>query len=354
MIVTWYGLVALSLVIFAVTDGRNFGVGVMLHSLGRDIDERRAVTALLGPQWSWDEVWLVAAFGSLFLAFPKVLAIGLSGYYLAVFVLLWSLIVRGIALEMAFHVSDAMWLGFWHALFRVSSILLALFFGAAFGNVMRGVPLGADGRMFLPFFTDFSARGAIGIFDWYTLLVAILTLALLAAHGATFVALRSGGEVAARARVSAKRGWVVVMVLLVIVSIGTAFVRRDFFGGLLHHVIGWIALVAIIAGLAAVLLGTSSGIDRLAWRGSCVTIAGLLGGAAAAVYPEMLHSTVAPVYSVTAQGGASGHYGLVAAIVWWPIAAALSLWYYVWVGKRYPARDATAIGTRTESPRSAQ
>ncbi len=354
MIAIWYGLVALSLVIFAVTDGRNFGVGVMLHSLGRDIDERRAVTALLGPQWSWDEVWLVAAFGTLFLAFPKVLAIGLSGYYLAVFVLLWSLIVRGIALEMAFHVTDAMWLGFWHGVFSFSSVLLALCFGAAFGNVVRGVPLGADGRMFLPFFTDFSARGAIGIFDWYTLLVAIFTLALLAAHGATFVALKSSGELAARARVSAKRGWLAAMVLLVVVSVGTAFVRRDFFGALVHHAIGWLSLMAMIAGLAAVMLGTAGGMDRLAWRGSCLTIAGMLGGAAAAVYPEMLHSTVAPVYSVTAQDGASGHYGLVAAIIWWPIAAALSAWYYLLVAKRYPERDATAIGTRTESPRSAQ
>ena len=338
MIAAWYALVALSLVVFAVTDGRNFGVGVLLHALGRGSDERRLITGLLGPQWSWDEVWLVAAFGSLFLAFPKVLAIGLSGYYLAVFVLLWSLIVRGIALEMAAHVADAMWLGFWHGLLRVASVLLALCFGAAFGNVMRGVPLGADGRMFLPFFTDFGARGAVGIFDWYTLLVAIFTLALLAAHGATFVAARSGGDLAARARQLARRSWLAVAVLLLAVSAGTAAVRRDLFGGLVHHAGGWIALAAIVAGSVAVLIGTAGGMDRIAWRGSCLTIAGLLGGAAAAIYPEMLHSTVAPVYSITARDAASGNYGLVAAIIWWPFAAAMSFWYYRQVQKRFRQR----------------
>lgn len=340
MIATWYTLVALSLIAYAVYDGRNIGVLTLLHSLAPGPAERRAVTGLLQPIWSWDEVWLVAAFGSLFLAFPKVLAIGLSGYYLAVFLLLWCLLARGLALELAAHVLDPMWRGFWDALGSLASALLALCFGAAFGNVLRGVPLGADGRMFLPFFTDFTARGAVGIFDWYTVLVALFTLVLLSAHGATFVLQRGAGDLAERARHTARRAWWLVLLLLPIASLGTNVVRPDFFAGLLHHAAAWPAVAAIVAGIALVFAGLLGGMDRLAWRGSCLCIAGLLGGAAASIYPVMLRSTVAPVYSITAQDGASGRYGLAVALIWWPIAAALGYWYYWLVARRYSERAA--------------
>ncbi|HEY2805167.1 MAG TPA: cytochrome d ubiquinol oxidase subunit II [Gemmatimonadales bacterium] len=338
MIEIWYALVALSLIAFAVNDGRNFGVGALLHALGYNAGERRAIMGLIESSWSWDEVWLVAAFGSLFLAFPKVLAIGLSGYYLAVFLLLWSLIVRGIALEMAAHVEDALWRGFWDALVTLASILLAIFFGAAFGNVVRGVPLGADGRMFLPFFTDFSARGTVGILDWYTILVALFTLALLAAHGATFVAHRATGAIAERANRAARRAWWVVLALLPVVSSGTRLVRPDFFTGIIHHAPAWPALLAIVLGLGAVFLGLRQGMERIAWIGSCWCIAGLLGGAAASIFPVMLRSTIMPAYSVTAYGGATARYGLGIALVWWPIAAALGICYWRIVARRYQAR----------------
>lgn len=338
MTTAWYAILAAMFVVFAATEGRNFGAGALHLLVARTRAERRMVVRAIGPLWSWHEVWLIAAGGVLFLAFPKVLATALSGYYLAVFLLLWCLVLRGIALEVGGHVDDPLWQTFWDAVLAASSLLLALLFGAAFGNVVRGVPLGADGKMFLPFFTDFRATGRVGILDWYTVSVAVFTLSVLGAHGATHLARATTGPVEERSTRIARQLWMVVLILLPIVSWETGIVRPGFFEAVLHRSVAWLGAAALVLGLAAVLIGLSSGKASLASAGSSAVIAGLLGGAATAMFPELLHSTVAAAHSITATSGASGSYGLGAALVWWPVAAGLSVTYAWLMARRYPRR----------------
>ena len=131
-------------------------------------EERRQVIAAIGPLWSWHEVWLVGFGGTLLAVFPTLLASAFAGYYLALFLILWCLILRGISLEVGGHINDRMWQGFWDFVFVVANTLLAILFGAAAGNLARGVPLDADGTFSMAFFTDFTPRGHVGLLDWYT------------------------------------------------------------------------------------------------------------------------------------------------------------------------------------------
>jgi len=338
MVEIWYWLVALLLTGFAVLEGWDFGVGALLFAAAKTREERRQVVAAIGPLWGWNEVWLIAAGGTLLVAFPAVMATALSGYYLAVFLLLWCLVLRGVALEVGGHVDDAMWQQFWDAVLALSSALLAVLFGAAFGNVVRGVPLAADGRMFMPFFTNFGVRGQVGILDWYTVSVAVLTLVLLAAHGATYLVVKCDGEVHEQSERLGGRLWPLALVLLVVVSVETAVVRPDFFGAMGHRPAGVLAALVIAAGLTAVFVGRKSGKDHLAFGGSCAVIIGLLAGAAAAMFPVMLHSTLDPAWSLTARGGAADGTALGWALVWWPPALALSVAGAVIVARRFRGR----------------
>ena len=178
----WYAIVVFMLTAYVVLDGFDFGAGALHWFVARTDGERREVLAAIGPFWDGNEVWLLAAGGALFVGFPRVLASGVSGFYFAIFLVLWSLILRGISMEFRSHVHDAVWRQSWDFFFSCASVLLPVFFGAALGNLLRGLPLTADGWFELDLFTDFTARAPVGILDWYTVLVGVFALA--AARGA--------------------------------------------------------------------------------------------------------------------------------------------------------------------------
>lgn len=333
MTLAWYAILAAMFTAFALTEGWDFGAGTLHLFVARSRAERRQVVRAIGPLWSWNEVWLIAAGGVLFLAFPPVFATAMSGFYLAVFLLLWSLVLRGIALEVGGHLDDPLWQDFWNVVFAASSAALAVLFGAAFGNVLRGVPLGADGRMFLPLFSDLSIGGRAAVLDWYTLSVALFTVVLLAAHGATGLALRTGGAVERRSERCAAGLWLAVAALLPVVSVETALVRPGFFTAIAGRPAAWLAVLVVAGGLLALLLGMRRRKQALAYIGSCAVVAGLIGGAAASVYPELLHSTLDPANSLTTANGAADARGLRAALAWWPVALVLTLGYAAWVAR---------------------
>jgi len=336
----WYGILALMFAGFAVGEGWNFGAGALHLFVARTRAERRQVVAAIGPLWSWNEVWLIAAGGVLVMAFPRVFAAAMSGYYLAVFLLLWCLVLRGIALEVGGHLDDAMWQDFWNVIFAASSAALAVLFGAAFGNLLRGVPLDADGRMFLPLFDDLGRRGRVGILDWFTISVAVFTLVLLAAHGATGLARRTAGALEVRSARAAARLWIATVVLLPVVSIETAIVRPGFFTAITERPLGQLSFAVVVAGLGAVLAGTRRRAQTLAFVGSSAVILGLIAGAAASMYPVMLQSTIEGTPSITAENGAADVYALRVALGWWPVALALSVGYAAFVGWRYRGKVA--------------
>ena len=152
-------------------------------------------------------------------AFPNILAASFAGFYLALFLLLWALVLRGVSIEVSGHIADPLWRTAWHFIFVGSNVLLAILIGAALGNVLRGVPLKADGKFALAFFTNFSPRGNVGILDWFTMSVAVFILITLAAHGATALVMKTDGPVQDRSRKIAGMLWKIVLVLLIIITI---------------------------------------------------------------------------------------------------------------------------------------
>jgi cytochrome d ubiquinol oxidase subunit II len=338
MVELWFIILCVMVMFFIVLSGWDFGAGALHFVVARNREERRELIAAIGPLWTWNEVWLVATGGVLFVAFPRVLAVAFPAYYLALFLVLWALLLRGIALEFRGHNPSPLWRSFWDLVFASSNVSLALLFGAAFGNVIRGVPLGPDGDVSLPLFTNFGVRGELGILDWYTVAVAVFTLVCLCAHGASYLSVKADGELCRRSMLAAKWLWMVTLCLLVLVSLATWRVRPELFTGMAERPTSWGALVLVVGGLAAILTGLKSGLALRTFAGGCSLIAGLFATAAASLFPVMLHSTLAPEYSMTAYNGSSDSTSLRVAAYWWPAAFALTLFYFAFVAKHYRGR----------------
>src|ERR1019366_7867563 len=212
-------LVATMIAGYAVLDGFDLGAGIVHVFVARSDAERRSVLASVGPVWDGNEVWLVAGGGLLFFAFPAVYASGFQGFYLPLIMVLWLLILRGIAIEFRDKVSSLVWQPFWDVVFAGASAMLAIFFGAAIGNVVRGVPLDRSGFFFLPLWANLRLMPAAGILDWFTIIVALGSLAALTVHGALWVVMKTAGAVAARARKAADAAWWAVLVITVLLVI---------------------------------------------------------------------------------------------------------------------------------------
>jgi len=159
--------------------------------------------------------------------FPRLMASAFAGYYLALFLILWCLILRGVSLEVGRQINDRLWQTYWDFIFVCSNFLLAILFGAAAGNVARGVPLNADGNFSMAFFTDFNVRGHVGSLDWYTVSIAILAVVMLAAHGATYLDAQDRRPVHDRSKKWAKYLWIAVVPLLLIILVESRIVRPD-------------------------------------------------------------------------------------------------------------------------------
>jgi cytochrome bd ubiquinol oxidase subunit II len=288
--------------------------------------------------WIWNEVWLVAFGGTLFVAFPAILAVSFAGFYLALFLLLWALVLRGISIEASGFINDPLWRTGWHACFVGSNVLLAVLIGTALGNVVRGFPLDANGRFTLSFFTNFSPRGNVGILDWYTISVAIFTLVTLAAHGANGLAMKTEGPVYDRSLRIARLLWKTVIPLLIIITIESWGVRPQLFYGMLHQPFGWLGLICVSGGLVAVFAGLQSQRERCAVLGSCVFISGLMISGAAGAFPTIIYSLNDSERSLSAYQSAAAGHGLVVALVWWPVALILSIIYFLFIYRYYAGK----------------
>src|ERR1019366_4635448 len=183
---TWFCFVAFMIAMYVVLDGFDLGAGIVHLFVARTDAERRIVLGSIRPCWEGNEVWLLAAGGTLYFAFPQLYASSFSGFYLPLTIVLWLLILRGIGIEFRAHIESRVWQDFFDVVFSVSSILLAVFFGAALGNVVRGVPLDATGYFFEPLWTNFRLGPQTGILDWYTVLTGVVALVTLAAHGSYY------------------------------------------------------------------------------------------------------------------------------------------------------------------------
>src|SRR5215471_12720315 len=221
----WFIIVAVMVATYVVLDGFDLGAGVIYLGAARTTPERQTIMRAIGPVWDGNEVWLLAAGGTLYFAFPLLYASSFSGFYLPLMMVLWLLMLRAMGIEFRAHMEHPVWLQFFDVVFCASSALLAIFFGAALGNVVRGVPLRPDGYFFEALWTNLRVGPDAGILDWYTVLVGLLALAALSVHGALSVALKTEGVVNTRARRTAAIGWPFVTLITIASLVATLYVR---------------------------------------------------------------------------------------------------------------------------------
>jgi cytochrome bd ubiquinol oxidase subunit II len=340
----WFAIAAVMLTAYVVLDGFDLGAGALHSLVARTDQERRQVLAAIGPYWDGNEVWLLATGGALFVAFPPVLASGLSGFYFAIFLVLWSLILRGISIEFRSHVEHPLWRAAWDFLFCAGSALLPVLFGAALGNLIRGLPIDRDGNFALALFTDFTARPPVGILDWYTILAGVFGLLAVAGHGATFLAWKTDGDVHARSRRAAAWLYAAVAVLWPVATLLTDLVNPDLFAALPGRPLAWLSVLVALGGLINVGLGLRRQQDLRAFLGSCAFIAGMLAATAACVFPVMLRSDGGEGQSLTAYNASVPIASLRIAFTWWIVGFPLAVLYLITLFRTHRGKAAAATG----------
>ncbi|HSZ64482.1 MAG TPA: cytochrome d ubiquinol oxidase subunit II [Terriglobales bacterium] len=326
----WFWIVAAMVVTYVVLDGFDIGAGAIYLLAAKTNDERRRILRAIGPVWDGNEVWLLAAGGTLYFAFPKLYASSFSGFYLPLMMVLWLLMLRAIGIEFRAHIEHAIWQDFFDVVFCMSSILLAVFFGAALGNVVRGVPLDATGYFFEPLWTNFKLNADIGILDWYTVLIGVMALVTLTAHGSYYIALKTDEDLGRRARGFALLCWPLQFFLTFSALVATYFIRPTIMANYRNHPIGILIPIIVVACLAVMLWANPKGKERLAFIASGLYIAFMLVGAAFALYPVLL-SAREHQYDLTIYNSAAGSHGLRVGLVWWTFSAILAVAYFVFV-----------------------
>src|SRR5579862_3687653 len=331
----WFWLVAIMLVAYVVLDGFDLGVGMLHAFLPRTEDERRMMLRAIGPVWDGNEVWLLAGGGTLYFAFPLLYASAFSGFYLALMIVLWLLIMRGAAIELRMKIESGVWRSFFDGVLFISSTLLAVFFGAALANVIRGVPLQTDGYFFLPLWTNWRIGPQPGILDWYTVIGGVLALIALALHGALYLAVKTAGDLQERARNAAKSLWVALLLLTLFSLPASVIARADTLANYRNYPFTFAVPVLVLLSLLGIFYFSGKSADRAAFLCSCAYLTIMLVGAAIALYPRLLPSTTNPAYDITIAKSLSGPHTLHVGLIWWSFGMLCALTYFVIVYRMF-------------------
>src|SRR5271167_1989122 len=335
MATIWFMIVAVMVAMYVLLDGFDIGAGAVHLFIARNDTERRTVLRAIGPVWDGNEVWLLAAGGTLYFAFPLLYASSFSGFYLPLIIVLWLLMLRGIGIEFRSHLQDGLWTSAFDAIFGVSSILLAIFFGAALGNVVRGVPLNSDGYFFEPLWTNFRVGAQNGILDWYTVMCGVVALVTLVVHGSLYLAIKTEGELNDRVRKVASVLRPVQVLLTIVSLIATIYAVPNVLENYSKWPIGYLVPAVVIGSLAYLSFAHSRRDERGAFLASCTYIVGMLVGAAFALYPNVLPASTGQQYSLTIYNTAAGAHGLAVGLVWWTLSMIIALGYFVFVYRMF-------------------
>jgi cytochrome bd ubiquinol oxidase subunit II len=334
----WFWLVAIMIVAYVLLDGFDLGVGILHPFLAKTEEERNISLRSIGPVWDGNEVWLLAGGGTLYFAFPLLYASAFSGFYLALMIVLWLLIIRGVSVELRSQIDMSVWRTFFDGMFCFSSALLAIFFGAALANVIRGVPLGPDGYFFLPLWTNWLPGAQPGILDWYTVLGGVIAFVALAVHGALYLAVKTEGALQSRARKFAQSAWIALVVLTVVSLPASIFVRKDSLDNYRAFPLAFAVPVLVLLGLAGMIGFSRKGDDRKAFGSSCVYLAVMLVGATVGLYPRLLPSSSDPALDITIAKALSGPYTLHVGLIWWTFGMLLAVAYFVVVYRMFKGK----------------
>src|SRR5579872_3407875 len=331
----WFMIVAVMVAAYVVLDGFDLGAGVIYLGAARTSDERRKIMRAIGPVWDGNEVWLLAAGGTLYFAFPLLYASSFSGFYLPLMMVLWLLMLRGIGIELRAHMENPVWRGFFDLVFCGSSALLCIFFGAALGNVVRGVPLGADQYFFEPLWTNFRVGRDNGILDWYTVLTGVIALVTLTTHGSLYIATKSEGKLNERACKTALWVWPLQLLLTVVGLIATVSVRPGVLDNYKHHAVGFVIPVLVFGSLAVMMHAMIRRAEKIAFVASALYIVGMLVGAAFGLYPVVLPASTDPSLNLTIFNAAAGHHALTVGLMWWVPGMILALGYFFFLFRTF-------------------
>jgi cytochrome d ubiquinol oxidase subunit II len=323
----WFIAIAVLWAGYFVLEGFDFGVGILLPLLSRGDTDRRVMINTIGPVWDGNEVWLLTAGGATFAAFPSWYAAMFSAFYLPLLVILVALIIRGVAFEYRGKRDHARWRAGWDAAIFLGSLVPALLWGVAFGNIVRGIPVNAAGHFTGNFFTFLNS---------YALLGGVTTLGLFTLHGALFLALKTTGELRARANEAAG------IITLPVIAAGAGFLAWTEASYRSAAASGeGIASVALAAVAAAALIAAAGANwvhrEGIAFAANFTAIAAATAALFTALYPDVLPSTLSPALSLTTGNAASAAQTLavmtVVACIFLPFVLAYQAWTY-WVFRK--------------------
>ncbi len=321
----WFALIGILWVGYFVLEGFDFGVGILLPFIAGNDGERRAVINTIGPVWDGNEVWLIVAGGATFAAFPGWYATLFSGFYLPLFLILVGLIVRGVAFEYRSKRPEAAWRGRWDGAIFLGSLIPAVLWGVAFANIVAGVPIDAQHNY---------TGGLLTLLNPYGLLGGIVTLTLFVTHGAAYLALKTTGEIRARAnRIMLLAG--LVAAIAAVIFLGWTQVREFVPAAAALSVLAAVALVGA-------LLANRVGREGWAFTGTAVTIALAVVSLFVALYPNVMPSSTDPAFSLTTTNSSSTPYTLgimtVVALIFTPLVLVYQGWTY-WVFRQRISAD---------------
>ncbi|MDD4933291.1 MAG: cytochrome d ubiquinol oxidase subunit II, partial [Methylacidiphilaceae bacterium] len=315
--------------------------GIRLPWIAKEDRERRTLIESIGPVWDGNEVWLIAGGGLLFFAFPKAYASALSGFYLAVTIFLWVLILRGLSLEVRSQLSSALWRNFWDGLFFLSSLLAAAILGGLLGNLVCGVPIDSAGDFFLPLWTYFLPGRQHGVLDVATLLFSGLAILSLAAHGASYLIWKTEGPLQEKAKRAFRRlfpleGILVLLTLGVAVFLQPQVVRRY----------GEESWALLFPGLALVFwvgkrIAFQKGEEWLCFASSALFLLASLLSTAFGLYPNLLISSLDPSSNLTIANSGAAPAALAAGLGWFGVGFALIVLYTIMVYRSFWGKTRT-------------
>ena len=325
----WFVLIAVLWIGFFFLEGFDFGVGILLPFIGEDDTDRRVMINTIGPTWDGNEVWLLTAGGATFAAFPEWYATMFSGFYLPLFLILFALIIRGVAFEYRSKDRKPEWRGMWDWAIFIGSFLPALLFGVAFGNLVRGLEIDAAGEY---------VGGFWSLLNPYSLMMGIASLVLFTLHGAIFLGLKSDGDVRYRGAAASEP-----LAIASTVVVGAAMIWT-YLQGDSGFVPGLLPILAIVL-LAVVIWLTRSGMFGWAFICTGATIAAIVAAIFVGMYPNVMTSTINPDYSLTVFNASSTDLTLkimsIVALIFVPIVLGYQSWSYWVFRKRVGPRDVT-------------
>jgi len=321
----WFILIAILFTGYFVLEGFDFGVGILLPFLGKDETRRRVMINAIGPHWDGNEVWLITAGGAMFAAFPQWYATLFSGFYVPLFLMLVALIGRGVAFEFRGKLEGQRWRNVWDWAAFLGSVIPALLWGVALANIVRGVPIDANGQYYSNFFE---------LLNPYALVGGLVSLFGFTLHGAIFLTLKTTAPLSDEARRLAWIAWIPTVVVAVVFTILT-YSQTDILNKLGVNP----GVIPIGAALALLFTGWLVHIKRDGWAFVLMALTIVMATATIflQLYPRLLVSSLNPDWSLTIQNSSSSHYTLqimtVVALVFVPIVLVYQGWTY-WVFRK--------------------